>query len=333
MIPNRTLSDMVRTIHSFSEFNGVVIGYYGSNQCSVLHPGATPSVNFGRIAVIIEEVIVSDPGTIADTRHWIGRNGESPEGAPNPTVITNRSVWGREAVGVGLSCGFTIVSAVGVFGGAAAEVPSAGTSTILVVAAWAGMITSGIQCVNGIVRVGAIISDPDGNTLERWDQDSIYSASILIVDAVGLVAGIASLPSASRNLYAIMTRQGTLARRGLSEAALRGMNRAQRAQVIRELVEEASRTPEGRAAIMAAAREAQVAATSLARPASMSVRNATRMVGVISAETVRRLNSSLLNVISTPLQVAASATPPSLIGSASGSANWLIHLVDAAAGG
>jgi len=275
MVSRQLLNAIVQKIYSFPEFHGCIIGLYGDNGCSVLEAGYTPSVNYGRVAVIIEEVVTDDPSTAANTQMWADTPGSSPAGSPNPIVVTNRSVWGREAVGAGLSCGMTIVSAVGVLGGVAAEVPSAGTSTFLVIVAWTGMITSGIQCINGLVRVGAIIANPDDNTLQRWDGNKIYSTTILIVDALGMVAAIAALPTGIENLWAIIVRQRAFALRGLTEATLRNMNAAERAKVIRELIEAASKTPEGRAAIMAAAREADIAASTLARPSSLSVRNAT----------------------------------------------------------
>ena len=62
--------------------------------------------------------------------------------ASPPPFTANRSRLGPELVGAGLNCGLTVVAAVGVFGGAAAEVPSGGTSTFLVVMAWTVMGTS-----------------------------------------------------------------------------------------------------------------------------------------------------------------------------------------------
>ena len=62
-------------------------------------------------------------------------------------------------------------------GGAAAEAPSGGTSTFLVVVAWAGFATSSIQCMNGIVRTVEAASNPDSDSLARWDQNRIYPPS------------------------------------------------------------------------------------------------------------------------------------------------------------
>lgn len=98
MVPRQLLNAMVQKIYSFPELYGCIIGLYGDNGCSVLEAGYTPSVNYGRVAVIIEEVIIDDPAVMANTQMWADAPGSSPAGSPNPIVVTNRSVWGREAM-------------------------------------------------------------------------------------------------------------------------------------------------------------------------------------------------------------------------------------------
>jgi hypothetical protein len=87
------------------------------------------------------------------------------------------------------------------------------------------------------------------------------------------------------------------------------------------------RAPEGRVALERAAAEAQVSAASLARE-TMSLRHSISMVKVISKETQRRLISSLIGVLAPLTSGGASATPSRWSGSASGSVNWVISLVD-----
>src|SRR5262249_6531977 len=149
----------------------------------------------------------------------------------------------------------------------------------------------------------------------------------LIVDAIGIASGLASLPAGARNLWAVIARQRSFAARGLSLEALKAMNRAERLRVVGEIVEEASRTPEGRAALIAAAREAGIGARSIQSTTGLSVRHADTMRRIVSAETVRRLTSSLRDVLGTVAGVGASATPSSATGSASGSVNFVINLV------
>ena len=243
--------------------------------------------------------------------------------------MTNRSRLGPELVGAGLSCGLTVVSALGVLGGAAAEAPTAGTSTFLIVASWTGLTMSAIQYANGLVRIAAIAGAPDGNSLQHWDANEVYANAILVVDAIGVVTSVASLPSQVRNLYAVIVRQRAFLARGLTFDALRRMNRMGRLRAIQEVFEEAARTPEGRAALSRAAREAGRGAGSLQRGTGLSVRGANTLVRVISEETVRRLNSSLRDLIGGVGGLIASATPSRYTGSASGSLNFVINLIDA----
>jgi hypothetical protein len=330
------LNRITQAIQGMPEFAGCRIGYQGSIDGGApmsmsLYDGATPSLNYAKVIVIIEVVEMDDPAIDADTGNWAAAPRSSPDGTSNPLIITNRSKVGREALGAGLSCGLAIVSAVGVFGSAAAEIPSGGTSTFLLVASWTGMVTSGVQCLNGLGRLGVIAYDPQGDQLERLDRNTAYSATMLVVDGLGIVSGLAGLPAAGKNLFAILSRQRSFVARGLTEAALKEMNQAERAAVIAQAVQEASRTPEGLEAIIKAAREAQVGAASIQR-GTLSVRNATRMVGVISAETAKRLNRTVLSIVSTAVGVGASSMNAQYVGSASGSLNWIINLIDVGGG-
>lgn len=247
--------------------------------------------------------------------------------APMPQIIANKSRLASELIGASWNCVMTGVSAVGMVVGVAGEVPSGGTSSFLVVAAWIGIGANALQCGNGIVRVTEALQNPTSNSLQSWDDDSIYSTMFLLVDALGVFSGVASLPAAWRNFWAVISRQRAFVARGLSLEKLKAMNRFARFKVIREVFEEAAKTPEGRTALQRAAAEAKVSATSFARE-TMSVRQSMTMVKVISKETQRRLINSLVGVLAPLTGTGASATPSRWGGSASGSVNWVINLVD-----
>jgi hypothetical protein len=188
-----------------------------------------------------------------------------------------------------------------------------------------------IQCANGLVRVGAILYEPDDDTLSRWDDNSIYKYGILIVDAIGVAAGVASLPFAARNLWAVISRQRSFLARDLSLEALKRMNRLQRLRVIAECFEEAARTPEGRTALVAAAREAEIGAQTLQRGASLSVNHAATLRRIIADETVRRLHATIKDVLTNVAGLAASGTSDKYVGNASGSVSYVFNLLDAGA--
>ncbi len=319
---------IIATLRRFRELDGCVIGYEGDGECRVVDSGSLRAPRSPCVAVVIEEV-AAGPATSSELADLASSAVEASGNLAQPSLITNESRVGPELIGAGVSCSLTIVSAVGVAVGAAAEVPSGGVSTFLVVASWTGLATAGVQCLNGLVRVGAILAAPRANTLQRWDSNLTYSMSILIVDAMGIATGVASLPFAARNLWAALARQRAFAARGLSFATLRAMNRGQRMQAISEVFEEAARSPEGRVALVQAARDAEIGTTSLQRATGVSVRHAELLRRIISDETARRITSSLRDVLGGLSGIAGSATPASLTGSASGSVNYLINLVDA----
>jgi hypothetical protein len=175
--------------------------------------------------------------------------------------------------------------------------------------------------------VGASLVAPEDNTLERWDADRVYANGILIVDGIGIASGVSSLSFAVRNLWSVLSRHHALGARKLTFESLRRLHRAERLKVVREIFEEATRTPEGRRALSEAAETKGIALRALTR-SGLSLRNAVGLKRIISDETVRRLSGSLRDVLGTVGGIAASATPSSAVGSASGSVNYVVNLVE-----
>ncbi len=201
MISEEILNNIVRAIHAQSELHGCMIGFEGNGQSRMLHSGLTPSINYGRVFVVVEALEITGALPVIGI-------GTTPTEMPTPPpVITNGSRLRQELIGAGLSCSLTVVSAVAVVGGVAGEVPSAGASTLLVIAGWTGLITSGAQCANGLVRSWQTIANPETNSLQQWDNNRYYSTAFLIIDAVGVVSSLVQLPFAVRNLMGILERQ------------------------------------------------------------------------------------------------------------------------------
>lgn len=317
---------IVDTIHSVPGLAGAVIGLYDGEQCRSISQGYPGSIYSSRIAVIVE-VVESDGGSTTSELQGLAQAGPGSAAGPVPNVVRNDSNMAAELIGAGANCFFAAAAALGVVGGVAGEIPTGGASSFLVVASWVGMTSSALLCANGLVRVSQIALHPDSNSLQDWDSNTVYSVGFLFVDAAGVASGVAALPYAIRNFAGVLSRQRSFIARGLSFEKLRLMNRFQRATVIREVLNEASKVPEGRAALLAAAKEANVATTSLGR-GSLSVRHSTSIVNIISKETSRRLLYGMKDILTTVGSGVASATPPQLSGSASGSVNWLINLVD-----
>ncbi|MET0595539.1 MAG: hypothetical protein ABW133_22760 [Polyangiaceae bacterium] len=332
MLSERKLQQVVAAVHSIPELRNVRIGYCGDNRCRVLfEPRETITGNECRFGVVLEESKLTDDALIAELQRYAVGNGESAPGAPNPEIVTNRSRLGPELIGAMVACGLTIVAAAGMTAGVAAEIPTGGASTFLVYAGWVGLTTGAIQCANGLVRVNGILAAPNDNSLQRWDKNPYYEYSILVVDALGVASGVASLPFQARNLYAVLARQKSFVARGLNLETLRAMNRAQRLKVVSEVFAEAARTPDGRAALLQSAREAGLGARTLQSSSGMSVRASTKIASAISIETARRLKQSIWDVVATVSGVTASGLPSEHVGSASGSVNYTINLIESPA--
>ena len=221
------------------------------------------------VAVVIEEVNV-DPGEAAQ----LSDLSQSPSGTQNlPDIVTNQSRIAPELVGAGITCGLTIASAFGVLAGAAAEVPTVGASTFLVVVAWTGLATGGIQRLNGLC--GLARYSPGQKTIHcsAGTRTSSYAMAILIVDGIGVGRGGLATVSSPQSLVCSM-RQRVFVARGLSLESLRAMNRVARMRAISEVFEEAAKTPAGRAELVSAARAAEIGAPSMQRAAGISVRHA-----------------------------------------------------------
>jgi hypothetical protein len=334
MLSEEKLQQIVFAIHNTPGLRNTKVLFIGNGQCRVLYePKQTIYGNESRIMVVLEEVPLSDGAVIGELERWARGNGESPPSSPSPIVATNRSRLGPELIGAGVSCGLTIVAAASVVGGVAAEIPTAGASTFLVYAGWVGLATSGIQCLNGLVRVGEIARSPDDDSLERWENNAACKYSILVVDGIGVASGFAALPSQARNLYAILSRQRAFAARGLTFQSLRAMNRAERLRVITELFGEAARTPQGRDALLQAAREAGIT-RDLHAMSGLSVQRSKAMMQAISVETSRRLTTTVRDILSTAIGTTGSAMSDETVGSASGSVNevttYVLNVVEMA---
>lgn len=326
MLPAPVLRQIVAEIHAIPELRGVTVGLYENGQCKVISPGFSGSPYSSRIVVILEQVEGTDDREVAELRALAQTAGTAA--APVPAIFRNKTLLGAELVGAGVNCLFTAVAALGVVAGVAGEIPTGGASSFLVAAAWIGLGSTSLQCANGVVRVGEILARPEASTVQGWDSNSFYAMASLLVDAAGVGSGVAALPYAVRNLMAVLARQRAFVARGLTADKLRWMNRAERFRVISEVMEDAGKTPEGRQALLQAARDAQISAKTLGRSSGMSVRHAASLATIISKETTKRLVAGLTEILATAGGVAASSTPARMTGSASGSVNWAINLVD-----
>jgi hypothetical protein len=324
VIPEELLRRMVWKIQTTRGLEGCIVGLYAAQSCRVIGHPSCVTPNSENVAVVIEEILLpASDTTLSPARGASAPNVDAQE------FVKNRTKLGPELVGAGLSCSLAFISGLGVLGSLAAEVPTAGTSTFVLVASWTGFVTGAIQCANGAVRVGSALTHLDGNSLDLMDQNKKYQVAMLLVDAIGVASAVTALPYAIGKMWAVFTRLRAFNAARLSFDALRRMNRLQRLQAISSVFEDSTKSGEGVVEIVTAAKEAQLAARTMQRASGISVNHAATLYRIVEQETVRQLQASIKEVVASMSGLAVSATPAALTGSGSGSLNWIINILDA----
>jgi len=313
-------SALIRAIYSIESLNGCIIGYQGDNMSRVLSSGYAGTINFGRVIVVIEE----GPQAPSEQQALSATNRSGGLEAARPAEdVTNRGRIGRELVGTGLSCGVAVITGLGVVGGALGAPATGGTSLGLTVLAWTGFLSSAAQCAYGIARLNEIHSNPNDDSLQRMDSDPDVQRASNIVDFLGLASGVATIGVRGVRFLAVLESNSSR----LSETAVRGMSRAQRAAVITEEIAELQKSETGRRTLEAALREAGATARDIERivPRGLNhpgaIRVASAAASAISAPHARALTEAIRDGL---IGIAISATPSSYTGSASGVVNTLI---------
>lgn len=326
MLNDDTLKKIVWKIHSFPDLAGAVVGYHGNGVSRTIGYPSCVSPNSENIAIVVEEVALRTPVS-----------GLSAKPTPAPShvrsIATNQSKIGAELFGAGVGCTLVTASVVGMVAGAALEVPTAGASTLLLVASWTGLATGAIQCANGLVRVGAALAHLEGDTLHRWDQNRDYNTVMLVVDAISVFGTLSSLPASIQNCWAVITRMRGLSKTNLSIETLRRMSKKDRFQAVARIFHDASRTPDGAHALVKAARDASIGARTLQKATGLTVNHSATLVRIIRDETLHRLHWSLIEIFNGVSGIALSASSSEQTGSGSGSVNaaygYVVNLLDA----
>jgi hypothetical protein len=305
-------------VYGFPELNGCIIGYHGDKQSEIISPGITPSVNFGRVCVILECcTLASDfEDSLAIVNNGGTKNTESNR--PNSAVI------GAELVGAGLSCSVAVVSGVGAIT-AVTTAPATGfVSLSVAVFAWTGFLSSSAQCAYGIARSVEAIKNPEAETLAAIDSDQDIRKAAEIADIIGLGSSAAMVGVNAFRFFAVLGRNSNR----LSEAAMRGFTRAQRVQVFTEEVAVLNKTETGRAAIAEALKEAGASPKDLERimaRGSLNFGGSYKVAPAVASALKKPVAEALRGAVHDALiGITISALPQSVAGSASGVVNTLV---------
>jgi len=132
MISDDVLQRAVYKIHACPELAGCIVGYWGDGVCRTIGYPYCVTPNSENVAVIIEEVALPPQTTVQPATAIAAPPPPQVKGALNSTKL-----W-PELIGAGASCALFGVSAAGVVGGVAGEIPTDGAATLLIVASWVG---------------------------------------------------------------------------------------------------------------------------------------------------------------------------------------------------
>lgn len=322
MTTEAQLRSLVRAVHSHPDFYGCKIVYVEHGRSRTLHGGASPSRNY-RTMVVIE---VGGPGV---PRTGSNPNSAVPTQAPGLAASNGSRLW-PELVGLGLSCGLATISVLGVVGSVAAEPVTAGGSSVVLLLSWTGVATGGVQCLNGMARVGEALFHPDDSTLSDLDDNEAYQTSMLIIDGIGVASGLGGLKFSLRSIATFLQRKGSLP----PVEALQAMPAEVRRSTVEKALKAACRTSEDRAALFRALQEAGLKDHQIQRALGNGVKTGPQVAKAVAgmkafnAEAARRLNLSIRDALGGAGGAVVSATPSGYTGSASGSVNWLIvHII------
>lgn len=316
------LREMVARIHRIPELTDCTVGFQGDGSSRLVSEPKQSHATVSKVVVVIEEIRSPEPALKAEMERN-SRMGVVQGGPGAAPLLTNRSKLLPELLGAGWNCGIMIYSGFGIVAGIGAAPVSGGTSLFLTVTAAVGFASSAIQCANGVFRVTSILSEPESTSLADLDSNEAYRNAMTLVDASGVIAGGAAMTAFVRRLWTHVPLQRAFGARNITADSLRTMNGVQRKQVLTEIFRDASRTPDGRKAMLTVvAGESNVPARVL-QHAHVSVKNARH----IHEHVIRRVSDSLKEVILNGVGIGMSATPDRWTGSASGSVNWLINVL------
>jgi hypothetical protein len=311
MTSQTTLTRIKDAINRFPELRGCRIGFHGNLRSVMIDNGNPNSPNY-RIIIIIEEPEV-DLGLsfVPKTSSVV---------LPQPARVLNRTVVGAELLGAGISCGLTVASGVMMAGATAAEIPTAGTSTILVVASWTGLVTQGLQCVNGLGRVIEAARNLDDYSLQRWDSVAWYSNTVLAIDGLGVISGVVGLGGTAATVRRMLTLKGALP----AEEAMVKMTNAERIQAYHDSIMKISKSPSAAAELDEILKPLGKRTIDRMQKGNEVIirRSMVTVSKLVSQRTLNELTKSAKEIILTSAGITASAMPAQYVGSASGSVNW-----------
>ncbi len=305
MIADYTLNQIVASIYSFPELWGCTVLYIGNNQSRVLKQ-AILVTNNSKIVVLIEELT------------------PDVDKAPTTAIKYNQAFQGDELKGGIINCTFAVISAIEVFGGAAAEPVTGGFSTVVVYAGYVGMATSGAQCINSIARTVVAYSSPLGRDLEGLDSNGFYNLFTKAIDIANIASGFGSIAGAGRDINTFLALRGSLA----SEEKLAAMTNAQRIKAYDHAVKKVSQNRQVSEEFYKLLNDAGRVGRRMAAGNPVIIRREVQGFSKLVANaTLDKLSLSVKSVLVNSASIGMNGLPAQYVGTASGEMNKVGNLV------
>jgi hypothetical protein len=312
VISDYTLNGILAEIYRQPALYGCQVLYVGPGRAMLLRGGYQVTNNYYTI-VVIEELSFDAP-------------------APKTLVKYNQQFQGDELKGGVINCGMTVVSVLGIIGGAAGEVPSGGLSTLAIYAGYAGLVANGAQCINSIVRTTVAYEDPLGQQLQSWDSNQIYQWFTTIVDIVGLATSFASIAGEAKNIREFLVLRGSLA----SEEKLAAMTNRQRISAYENAVKKVSGNRYAATEFKNLLASMGSSGRRISGGNTVIIRHDLGGLGkLIEDRTLDKLAESVKNVLTSATSIGMNGLPSEYVGSASGTmnkaGNLIFHVIPPAA--
>jgi hypothetical protein len=305
-----------KLIYEFPQLRGARVGFYGEAQCQVIQQGVRSSGNY-RTIVLIEEKEIT-------TNRFTGNSEVAV--ADKPEIILNESRFWSEARGAGISCTLAAFAFSGATAGAAAIIPSGGTSVLITAALWTGFGTQAIQCLNGLYRAGDALANPNSNSLQKLDEHAVYSIIMPIIDATSVVAGLTTVAPAALSILKLLRLKGAFP----SSQALKFMSKRQKIEAYETAVRKISANPADNLEYHKLLKELPGrTATKLSRMKPIAIKNG---IAGVSEKMMTALTTSVKNHLTNQWDFyagsVANALPQQYVGSASGVLNGAVTLAE-----
>ena len=199
-------------IDGIPELQGAGVGYVGDGQCKVLRQ--TQHISGFDTWIILETMETPNDGVLA-----VAQKAPSPK----PTFF-------KDLLSAGINCCSAVLTGAATATEAAAAPVTGGGSLALAYITGAGALATSLQCGLSVGRIVDYFIDPD--LTAYLDSDDWYNSANDLLDYIAIAGAAASLGQAAQGLIRLQKASGKP-----FKEMLKGMSRAERKRLARELAE------------------------------------------------------------------------------------------------